>query len=255
MNREKTKKLREFQCAPIVGEPEQTFLIFEPTAKDVRDSEWRYKIAYSEALRNNVLTSKQMSKLLADQGYGRDEDLFADYYERIAALEVEIAETEDLDTKYVLALRLQEFREALYVEEMSFREPFYNTAESVAEEAQIDCLTSKIVCDEKGNPCWESQAVYDEDTSLLKARGKYFVTMWFKDIEEGWEDDLVENKVFQDIVKANKETEKKQAQAEQDMATEKDTEAQSAKKPARKRRTSTKGRKKKTSTETVGNDI
>jgi len=245
----KRKTLKEFSIPSVEDESKKVkYLIVSPTAFDIRDADWKYSAAYSLAIREGLITNKQMAQKLYDHGHRRDVKLFTEYYEELDRLEKELEKEEDKALRQVLALQLKDIRDSLYAEESELREPFNYTAEKASEERKIDFLVSRMVCGEKGTLLWEDTDGFLNETNYpLAEEAKYHVLMWYHGLNEDWEKDLPESKVLEqmatDYLKA---TEEEIKQLELEEAEEK-TEVVGSEGKKEKKTKSTRGRKRKAS--------
>ena len=116
MDQKKPKTVKEFTVKTTSQdgkESEKTYLLVEPTAKQVRDSRWHYSIIFSQALRDGLMTERQMSEILhkKDQEVSDNESgQLASLYIQAVAMERRLNDTESLKEKQKVADELRSLR-------------------------------------------------------------------------------------------------------------------------------------------------
>jgi len=253
MTVKKPKKIKEFSVVhsdETGKETEKTYILVQPSNKVVRDSRWTYSIIFNQALKDGLLTERQMSQILNidEKNSSADSDKLAALYIKAATLEKELTETEELTTKQEVADLLRETRAQIFDEEASIRAPYYNTAEQRAEESRIDFLLMYMVCnnDKDCSFVWTTKEEYEVESDMeLMDTAKMHLMYWIHNLDFDWEKQLPENVVLDEVLqKMVTEAEEVEEQTEPVIETTSTTKE----KPTKKRTTKKRKTKKKAST-------
>lgn len=207
--KKKPKTIKEFSVfyEDEVGKPtkEKTYLLVEPTAKAVRDSRWQYSIVFSQALKDGLLTQRQMSQMLEDSGEESEKESakLTALYIQAGTVEQKLGDSEDLDIKTQLAEELRELRMEIFQEEQDLRAPYYNTAEQRAEEIRAEFLMQHMVRQNDSNLTlvWPTEEDFEQETdSILLETARTQFLYWLHNVSEDWEKNLPENKVMEQLL-------------------------------------------------------
>lgn len=201
------KKIKEFDVVKLDSsgkESKKTYLLVEPTAKQVRDSKWHYSVVYCQALREGLLTERQMAELLR-QGKGLSEEdtsELASLYLQAQVVSSELEETKDILARQNLAFELKSLRQRIANKEEGIRAPYYHSAEQSAEESRVDFLLQFVVRDssDPNTMVWQTKQDYEAETDLqLVDTAKTHFLFWMHNLDEDWEKKLPENIALQEI--------------------------------------------------------
>ena len=211
MEAKSPKTIKEFTLTSLDDqnkEIETTYILKQPTARVVRDSRWRYSVVYNQALKEGLLTERQMSELLnpeedtlsaKNQTSDKDISRLTSMYIRAGILQQELDEEEDFDAKRNIAQRLSELRQEIFQEETSLKAPYNNTAEQRAEEARLDFLLFNMVFNKSGERVWDTEEDFEEDTNVLLCEtAKVHLIYWMNDLPEDWQENLPETKILRE---------------------------------------------------------
>ena len=148
--------------APDVGDLKVRF----PNNDEVRLAELRYSKAFTEALKEGLLTYKEMETLLQERGIWteKEDQKVRDLEKTISLLETTLAEKKvDDKTKKVkeIAQKLSDIRAELITISMERQMYLANTAESKADESRTSFLVYKCVSYAENNaPLWANEAEF-----------------------------------------------------------------------------------------------
>jgi len=253
METKSPKTIKEFVVENLDEDGKVTeapYLLKQPPSKAVRDSKWRYSVVYNQALKEGLLTERQMTELLKSS---EDSDILEEgvssltsLYLEAGILQQQLSEEEDFGTKRKLAEKLSDLRQEIFEEEASLRAPYNNTAEQRAEESRLEFLLFHMVYDTDGNKAWETEEDFEQEVDVvLIETAKTYLIYWMNDLPEDWQENLPETKVIREGLKKDLEEAREMAKA---AATPKET---TPKKKASKKKTTKKPTSKKKTTKKV----
>lgn len=205
----KTPKILKKFTSPIFdanGEKsgEHKLALVEPNAKVLKEAKWKYSAAFSNALRQGLLTEKRMSELISEGEAVTDKDStrLAALYIRIAELENTLENEKDLSEKTKIISEMKDLRQEVNLEQVSIRAPYSNTAEQAAEDSRADFLVTNMVkYEDSMEKVWNSEEDYYQETDyslieLCKSKLMY----WLYNLDEDWEDQLPENRAQVEMI-------------------------------------------------------
>jgi len=256
MTVKKPKQIKKFSVVrsdETGKETETTYQLVQPSNKIIRDSRWTYSVVFNQALKDGLLTERQMSKVLEADTTEKeaDSDNLASLYIKAATLEKELAETEELVTKQEIADLLRETRAAIFEEEASIRAPYYNTAEQRAEESRVDFLLMYMVCHDDADCSfvWKTKEEYESESDMeLMDTAKMHLMYWIHNLDFDWEKNLPENVVLDEVLEKMVQESEEVGEPASKPEVEGTTKTETKKKRGRKKKTSTKAKEEKETT-------
>jgi hypothetical protein len=226
----------------IDGE-EKKFFLAMPTSEQIRKAEWHYSKVYNKALIEGVATTPEMMDILTDRGlYGpKYEEKLRDLQVNITLKIAEMHNTIDDEDKEELAREVQELRDELYRWNQRLTGPLSNSCEQMAEDAEVEYLTSAMVQDEKGNPVWGSyDAFISEGNQGLALKSRFEVLLWMQGLDADFLDNTPENKVLRELALQKAEAEAEAAKKPAQLEAAEEEKKPAKKKPGRKKKTTKK---------------
>lgn len=164
----------------------EEFFVRQPTAEEIRQSDWLYSKIYNEAFLNGVMTAAQMMEEMKKRGIVSDEyeKEVNDTREKIATSLIDLAAAKDLDDKEKAAIRLTILREEMTLLNHRINGPLSNTCEQLAEDAKLDYITASVVEDGSGNKAWTDYDSYVADQSNDKVfKARLEVMLFLRNVE------------------------------------------------------------------------
>lgn len=166
----------------FVYEDDKEYILTYPTVNIIRESNYKHRKAFTEAIKNGFYTKKKL-ELILQEG---EINVISDHISRRSEILSEyskatdlIANIEDPDQLEGIASLLQNYRESFIQEDISMNSLFSNTAEQVAEDERINFLTFSLIKYKDGNTVWKSYDDYSSDLNyLFIERCKYEVLKW-----------------------------------------------------------------------------
>ena len=180
----------------------QTYYINQPTASDIRDSDWNYSKTYSKSLVEGIYTSSEMNDILKKRG------IIGPEYDKRAQELSDILES-TLTNMYTLstdgerkkaAEEAEKIRNDIFQWNHRLNGPMSNTCEQIADDAKLEFLTSRIVVSDKGELIWKDYDAFLNDSDpLLPARAKFEVMLYLQGLDSDFLDQVPEAVVLKDI--------------------------------------------------------
>jgi hypothetical protein len=181
---------REFSI--VVGDEEISYYIAQPSAADIRKSDWQYSKVYNKAIVDGFLTQAQMVDLLKDKGILSD-----DYAEKVETVRISLAaelfklehmeETSPELERESVALEVARLRDELFALNQQVNGPMGNTCENLAEDARTEHLTYRIVQTKDGSRLWEDfESFQSEENSTLVVKARFEVMLWIQGLESNF---------------------------------------------------------------------
>ena len=191
----------------------QAYYIKQPTAADIRDSDWNYSKVYSKSLVDGIYTSSEMRDILKKRG------IIGPEYDKRAQELADMLET-TLTNMYTLSLdekRKEAAEEAEGIRNEIFQwnhrlnGPMSNTCEQMADDAKLEFLTSRIIVSDKDELVWKDYTAFLGDSNpILPSRAKFEVMLYLQGLDSDFLDQVPEAVVLKDI--ENKETTKEEVE-------------------------------------------
>jgi len=179
MEKKVSKILKSFEV-----DGKQLHLV-EPNLQIIRDSKYRYTQVFTDALKQGFYTKKKLEAILKED-HG---DIVADHLEKrsdilraMADTQTEIETSQDPQRIRYLVEVLKLYRESLFQEDLSIKNLFDNTADTLAEEERVDFLTFSLVRDENLEKMWISFGDFmsDPDYTFIEKIKYQFLCWEFK---------------------------------------------------------------------------
>lgn len=180
----------------------QTYYIKQPTAADIRDSDWNYSKVYSKSLVDGIYTSSEMRDILKKRGIiGPEYDKRAQ--ELADTLESALTEmyTSNLDDKKrELAEEAERIRNEIFQWNHRLNGPMSNTCEQMADDAKLEFLTSRIIVSSESGLIWKDHDAFLNDSNpVLPSRAKFEVMLYLQGLDSDFLDQVPEAIVLKDI--------------------------------------------------------
>ena len=185
----------------------QTYYIKQPTAADIRDSDWNYSKVYSKSLVDGIYTSSEMRDILKKRG------IIGPEYDKRAQELADMLET-TLTNMYTLSLdekrkeaaeEAEDIRNEIFQWNHRLNGPMSNTCEQMADDAKLEFLTSRIIVSDKDELVWKDYTAFLGDSNpILPSRAKFEVMLYLQGLDSDFLDQVPEAVVLKDI--ENKET-------------------------------------------------
>jgi len=178
------------------------YYIKQPTAADIRDSDWNYSKVYSKSLVDGIYTSSEMRDILKKRG------IIGPEYDKRAQ---ELADTLDstLTDMYTLSLddkkkeaaeEAEKIRNEIFQWNHRLNGPMSNTCEQMADDAKLEFLTSRITVSDKDELVWKDYDAFLNDVDpVLPSRAKFEVMLYLQGLDSDFLDQVPEAVVLKDI--------------------------------------------------------
>lgn len=178
------------------------YIITQPTAADIRNSDWHYSKIYSRSLIEGIYTSSEMRDILKKRGiigpeYDKRSQELADM------LESEITKmyvlTDD-EARKVAANEASEIRNEIFQWNHRLNGPMSNTCEQIADDAKLEFLTSCIIENDSSEKVWKDYDMFlNETNQVLPTRAKFEVMLYLQGLDSDFLDKVPEAVVLKDI--------------------------------------------------------
>jgi hypothetical protein len=191
----------------------QTYYIKQPTAADIRDSDWNYSKVYSKSLVDGIYTSSEMRDILKKRGIiGPEYDKRAQELANMLETTLTNMYTLNLDEKRKEAAEEAEgIRNEIFQWNHRLNGPMSNTCEQMADDAKLEFLTSRIIVSDKDEVVWKDYTAFLGDSNpVLPSRAKFEVMLYLQGLDSDFLDQVPEALVLKDI--ENKETTKEEVE-------------------------------------------
>jgi hypothetical protein len=168
--------VKTFEVTPDGTADKRTLAFKHPTYKETMALDMEYRRAFSEAVRNGVMTNAEAIKSMKKTGAWTDED-DAEISRRIievSDLEVKLGERKGEPEELVkLANDLMKKRNDLLAEMNKRTELFENTAEGVADQCRIYKMIYYCLLDEDGNRFFSTEEEFEQFTEKYPSAISY----------------------------------------------------------------------------------
>jgi hypothetical protein len=216
------------------------FVISQPSADEIRQSDWHYSKVFNEALVEGITTSGEMLEILKRRNL-----IGKDYEEKVETLKTTIGEKivemeleSDNDRRRVLAIEVAQLREDLFQWNQRVNSPMSNTCEQLAEDARLDYLTSCMVCKTDNTRLWPDFDIYQrEPNRALAFQARIEVMLFLQGLSPDFLEKTPENMVLKEIAEAELSADRSKEKAE-------DIKASAPAKRGRKKKVSAKASEK-----------
>lgn len=191
----------------------QKYYIKQPTAADIRDSDWNYSKIYSKSLVDGIYTSSEMRDILKKRGIiGPEYDKRAQELANMLETTLTNMYTLSLDDKKREAAEEAEgIRNEIFQWNHRLNGPMSNTCEQMADDAKLEFLTSRIIVSDKDKLVWEDYNAFLGDSNpVLPSRAKFEVMLYLQGLDSDFLDQVPEAVVLKDI--ENKEDTKEEVE-------------------------------------------
>ena len=180
----------------------QTYYINQPTAADIRDSDWNYSKIYSKSLIEGIYTSSEMRDILKKRGIiGPEYDKRAQ--ELADMLETALTNMYTLNTddkRKEAAEKAEGIRNEIFQWNHRLNGPMSNTCEQMADDAKLEFLTSRIIASDKEELVWKDYDAFLNDSNpILPSRAKFEVMLYLQGLDSDFLDQVPEAVVLKDI--------------------------------------------------------
>jgi len=179
-----------------------TYYINQPSAADVRNSDWNYSKVYSKSLVEGIYTASEMRDILKKRGIiGPEYDNRAQDLADMLESEITKMYTEDSeDNQKVYANKAAEIRNEIFQWNHRLNGPMSNTCEQLADDARLEFLTSCIISNDKEDLVWKDyDSFLSEINQTLSTRSKFEVMLYLQGLESNFLDTVPEAVVLKDI--------------------------------------------------------
>ena len=180
----------------------QTYYINQPTAADIRDSDWNYSKTYSKSLIEGIYTSSEMRDILKKRGIIGPEydkraqelaDMLEDALTNMYTLNVD-------DKRKEAAVEAERIRNEIFQWNHRLNGPMSNTCEQMADDAKLEFLTSRIIISDKDELIWKDYDAFLNDSNpILPSRAKFEVMLYLQGLDSDFLDQVPEAVVLKDI--------------------------------------------------------
>ena len=180
----------------------QTYYINQPTAADIRDSDWNYSKTYSKSLIEGIYTSSEMRDILKKRGIIGPEydkraqelaDMLEDALTNMYTLNVD-------DKRKEAAVEAERIRNEIFQWNHRLNGPMSNTCEQMADDAKLEFLTSRIIASDKDELVWKDYDAFLNDSNpILPSRAKFEVMLYLQGLDSDFLDQVPEAVVLKDI--------------------------------------------------------
>ena len=180
----------------------QTYYINQPTAADIRDSDWNYSKTYSKSLIEGIYTSSEMRDILKKRGIIGPEydkraqelaDMLEDALTNMYTLNVD-------DKRKEAAVEAERIRNEIFQWNHRLNGPMSNTCEQMADDAKLEFLTSRIIASDKDELVWKDYDAFLNDSNpILPSRAKFEVMLYLQGLDSNFLDQVPEAVVLKDI--------------------------------------------------------
>jgi hypothetical protein len=180
----------------------QTYYIKQPTAADIRDSDWNYSKIYSKSLVDGIYTSSEMRDILKKRGIiGPEYDKRAQELANMLETTLTNMYTLSLDDKKREAAEEAEgIRNEIFQWNHRLNGPMSNTCEQMADDAKLEFLTSRIIVSDKDEVVWKDYTAFLGDSNpVLPSRAKFEVMLYLQGLDSDFLDQVPEAVVLKDI--------------------------------------------------------
>jgi hypothetical protein len=184
----------------------QAYYIKQPTAADIRDSDWNYSKVYSKSLVDGIYTSSEMRDILKKRGiigpeYDKRAQELADTLE--SALTSMYTSSLD-DKRKELAEEAERIRNEIFQWNHRLNGPMSNTCEQMADDAKLEFLTSRVIVSNNGELVWKDHDAFLNDSNpILPSRAKFEVMLYLQGLDSDFLDQVPEAIVLKDIKDKN----------------------------------------------------
>jgi hypothetical protein len=178
------------------------YFVASPAAEDIRAADWQYSKTYTNSLVEGITTSAEMQDILMRRGIigpefeARAHELALTLNERITDLDNAITNEE----KRNFSIAVAQAREELFQWNQRLSGPMSNTCEQLADDARLECLTSRIVVDKDGKKVWNSFDSYlTEKNNQLAMRARFEVMLFLQGLDSDFLDRTPEAMAMKEV--------------------------------------------------------
>jgi len=187
------------------------YYINQPTASNIRNSDWNYSKVYSKSLVEGIYTASEMRDILKKRGIiGPEYDKRSQ--ELTDMLEASISKMYSADSdedRQKAAEETGNIRNEIFQWNHRLNGPMSNTCEQIADDAKLEFLTSCIVVSDNGELVWKDyDAFLNETDQVLQTRAKFEVMLYLQGLDSDFLDTVPEAMVLKDIENKKEENEK-----------------------------------------------
>ena len=188
------RKERPFTA--IVDGNEKKFKIVKPNFGQGNKADRLYKKAFSDAIRDGVMTAFQMRETIDEIPYFSDANgKIKDIEAEISLLEAELTNIEERDKGLPKVYKIQESRARRMIEMFKIDSVYQQTAEAYAENLRNQFYASELTLNEKGERAWKDlDSLLDEKSDDLAQTAIRNVMLFNARISNDFQMDLPENK-------------------------------------------------------------
>lgn len=223
------------------------YFVASPKAEDIRAADWQYSKTYTNSLVEGITTSAEMQDILMRRGIigpefeARANELAVTLNERITELD----SANDNNEKRNLSIAVAQAREELFQWNQRLSGPMSNTCEQLADDARLECLTSRIVVTKDGKRVWDSFDNYlTEKNNQLAMRARFEVMLFLQGLDSDFLDRTPEalamREVEEDVISKAREAIRLAEAVSKEEEVAIDTSIESAEKPKASKKKPTK---------------
>ena len=190
------------------------YYINQPSASDIRNSDWNYSKVYSKSLIEGIYTASEMRDILKKRGiigpeYDNRAQELADMLE--SAITKMYTSSSDEDQK-TLAKEASDVRNEIFKWNHRLNGPMSNTCEQISDDAKLEFLTSCIVVSDKDDLVWKDYDIFlNETNQVLSTRAKFEVMLYLQGLESDFLETVPEAVVLKTIEEKEEEDTKEEA--------------------------------------------
>lgn len=184
------------------------YYINQPTASDIRNSDWNYSKIYSKSLIEGIYTASEMRDVLKKRGiigpeYDKRAQELTDMLES-AITKMYVAEEDE--NRKIAAEEAGDVRNEIFQWNHRLNGPMSNTCEQIADDAKLEFLTSCIIASDKEERVWKNYDMFlNETNQILQTRAKFEVMLYLQGLDSDFLETVPEALVLKDIVDRNTE--------------------------------------------------